>query len=215
MPQDAPAHAPLTADTPATVGFKSPLFWIPVVLLVVADLATKSWAFSTLPEYGPTYVWGDWFGWQRLHNPGGVFGMGQSMTVPLTIIRIFAVGLLLWLAARQLRGSKRAVLTLALLEAGAVGNLYDNLGGWFGWSDGTGHVRDFIRVDLGPAPEWWPDFIPWLFHPWPIFNLADSCITIGFLLLLTGLGKVHWPGSETDPDANAGNGKSAPAKDAN
>lgn len=215
MPADAPATAPPSIEPPATVGFKSPLFWIPVVALVIADLASKGWAFSTLPEHGPTYVWGTWFGWQRLHNPGGVFGMGQSMTVPLTIIRIFAVGLLAWLAARQVRGGKRAVLTLALLEAGAIGNLYDNLGGWFGWSDGTGHVRDFIRVDLGAAPGWWPDFIPWLFHPWPIFNLADSCITIGFLLLLTGLGKVHWPGSDSKADGKAATGKSDPAQDAN
>ena len=126
--------------------------------------------------------------------------MGQTMTVPLTIVRIFAVGLLIWLAARQDREHPRAKITLALVLAGAAGNLYDNLGGWFGWSDGTGFVRDFIRVDLGAAPGWWPDFLPWLFHPWPIFNVADSCITIGFLLLLTGLGKVKWPGSAADDE---------------
>jgi signal peptidase II len=198
MTSDAPAP-----EEPQALGFKNPLFWLMVLLLVVADLVSKNWAFTTLPEHGPTYIWGSWFGWQRLHNPGGVFGMGQTMTFPLTIVRIFAVGLLAWLTARQLRSNRRAIFTLGLLEAGAVGNLYDNLGSWFGWADATGHVRDFIRVDLGAAPTWWPDAIPWIFHPWPIFNLADSFITIGFLLLLTGLGKVHWPMSEKDKAAEA------------
>jgi signal peptidase II len=170
--------------------------------LVVADLTSKAWAFATLPERGHVLVWGQWFGWQRLHNPGGVFGMGQTLTVPLTIVRIGAVGLLAWLAARQERRNRRAIFTLGLLEAGAVGNLFDNLGAWTGWSDGTGYVRDFIRVDLGPAPGWWPDFLPWIFHPWPIFNIADACITIGFLILLTGLGKISWPIKEgTDESA--------------
>jgi signal peptidase II len=175
------------------LNWTSRLFWLTVILLVIADLTSKSWAFDTLPAQGHVLVWGEWFGWQRLHNPGGVFGMGQTLTVPLTIVRIGAVILLAWLAAKQLRSNRRAIFTLGLLEAGAVGNLYDNLGAWTGWSDGTGYVRDFIRVDLGAAPGWWPDLLPWIFHPWPIFNIADACITIGFLMLLTGLGRISWP----------------------
>jgi lipoprotein signal peptidase len=56
--------------------------------------------------------------------------------------------------------------------------------------EGNGEVRDFIRVDLGAQPGWWPDVLPWLFHPWPIFNLADSFIFIGFVLLISGLAVV-------------------------
>ena len=92
------------------------------------------------------------------------------------------------------------MVTLGLLTAGAIGNLYDNLGRFTGWADGSGHVRDFVRFDLGPAPSWIPEKI-WLFDPWPIFNFADSCITIGFLLLLTGLGSVEWPAGASKPKA--------------
>jgi signal peptidase II len=173
-------------------GFKSRPYWIMVITLVVADLWTKSWAFATLDEREIHWVAGSWLGFQRLLNPGGVFGIAQGATTILTVIRIFAVGLLIWLAARQLRSNRRGVFTIGLLTAGAVGNLYDNLGAVTGWADGSGHVRDFVRFDLGPAPSWIPEKI-WLFDPWPIFNFADSCITVGFVLLLTGLGRVDWP----------------------
>ncbi len=197
-----PNQTPLASGDRDDVGFRSRLFWILVVLMVSADLLSKQWAFSTLPEdHGVVHQFGSWFGWQRLHNAGGVFGLGQSLTVPLTLVRMAAVGLLLWLVARQQRGNHRAVFTLGLLEAGAIGNLYDNLGRWIPWSDGTGHVRDFIRVDLGAEPGWWPDWLGWPFHPWPIFNVADACITTGFLLLLTGLARVHWPGRRNDAAA--------------
>jgi len=178
-------------------GYRNLPFWGIVIALILADLLTKAWAFSSLPEYGVTPVWGDFLGWQRLLNPGGVFGIAQGLTTPLTIIRVFAVGLLIWLAAQQLLHNRRGRFTLALLTAGAVGNLYDNLGALTGWAGGSGHVRDFVRVDLGAAPTWWPDFVAWPFHPWPIFNLADSCITVGFVLILTGLGRIEWPGNDT------------------
>jgi signal peptidase II len=183
------------ADTDAharTIGFKSPFFWILVIVMVGLDLWTKSWAFAALDEREIHWVAGQWLGFQRLLNPGGVFGIAQGATTILTVIRVFAVGLLIWLAARQACSNRRGVFTLGLLTAGAVGNLYDNLGAFTGWADGSGHVRDFVRVDLGPAPSWIPDKI-WIFDPWPIFNFADSCITIGFVLLLTGLGRVDWP----------------------
>ena len=182
---------------PERTGFRSPMFWGMVLVLVVIDLVTKSWAFASLDEREIRWVAGSWLGFQRLLNPGGVFGIAQGATTILTVIRVFAVGLLIWLAAKQALRNRRGVFTLGLLTAGAVGNLYDNLSAFTGWADPNGHVRDFVRFDLGPAPSWIPEQI-WLFDPWPIFNFADSCITVGFLLLLTGLGRVEWPGSESE-----------------
>lgn len=178
-------------------GYRSKGFWLLVVALVVLDLVTKSWAFDSLGEREIRWVAGEWLGLQRLLNPGGVFGIAQGATTILTVIRIFAVGLLIWLVAQQARTNRRGVFTLSLLTAGAVGNLYDNLGAFTGWADGSGHVRDFVRFDLGPAPDWFPEKL-WLFDPWPIFNFADSCITVGFLLLLTGLGRVDWPAKDDE-----------------
>ncbi len=178
------------------------MFWGMVIALVIIDLLTKSWAFESLGERGEIrWVAGSWLGLQRLLNPGGVFGIAQGATEILTVIRMFAVGLLIWLASCQARSNRRGVFTLGLLTSGAIGNLYDNLGRVTGWADGSGHVRDFIRFDLGSAPGWIPEQL-WLFDPWPIFNFADSCITVGFLLLLTGVGSVEWPTSESSSKAN-------------
>jgi lipoprotein signal peptidase len=45
-------------------------------------------------------------------------------------------------------------------------------------------VRDFLKVDLG----FWP------LDPWPVFNFADSCISIGFVLLVLGVAKIQLKG---------------------
>jgi len=163
-------------------------FALPAVVLVILDLWSKAWAFDFLGAEAH-FVAGDWLGLVKVYNPGGAFGLGQSLTTPLTFVRVLAVTVLFYLAFRQ--ETKTCLLTLALLTGGALGNLYDNLSRWLPW-EGNGMVRDFLLVDLGPAPFWWPELIPWVFHPWPIFNLADSCISVGFLFLVFGLAKVKF-----------------------
>jgi len=150
-------------------------------VLVAVDLGSKAWAWRYASD-GEVQVFGKVLTIVRVYNPGGVFGLGQDLTLPLTLVRLLAVVVLLVLVRRQPRDNSRGVLTLALLLAGAVGNLYDNLSSWswIPWS-GNGMVRDFLKVDLG----FWP------FAPWPVFNFADSCITVGFLLLITGLAVIR------------------------
>ena len=167
-----------------------PGYYLFVFVLVLADLLSKDWAWQFSNRLEPQQVFGDWLSWETLTNPGGVFGLWRGLTLPLTIVRIFAVGLLFWLLGRQARANWKGSATLSLLLAGAIGNLYDNLSAWMPW-EGNGEVRDFIRVDLGVQPDWWPDVLPWLFHPWPIFNLADSYISIAFIILIAGLAAVE------------------------
>lgn len=161
--------------------------------LVAVDLISKSWAHRAAAG-GDVPVLGSWLSLRQVHNPGGVFGLGQNLTVPLTILRAAAAVFLTVLVARQPGRNRMGVFTLGLLLAGALGNLYDNLSRWAPWP-GNGHVRDFIQVDLGPAPSFWPQEL-WPFHPWPVFNVADACITTGFVLLLTGLARVRLRGPQ-------------------
>ncbi|MCH2111223.1 MAG: signal peptidase II [Planctomycetes bacterium] len=168
-----------TTDPPATSSPKWAWFWLAVVLLWVADLWSKAWAWQFWGQ-GPVPVFDDWLSWHTIFNPGGVFGIGRDWTVVLTVVRVIAAGVLVYLIRRQSDSNRAGLYTLGLLLAGACGNLYDNLSAWMPW-DGNGQVRDFIRVDLG---------VPF-FDPWPIFNLADSYITLGFVLLVTGLAKVE------------------------
>jgi signal peptidase II len=93
-------------------------------------------------------------GWQRWLFAG--------FAVAVTVV------LLVWLL-RLKPGEGLLAAGLALIVGGAVGNLIDRLA--------LGHVVDFIQVYL--------PFLPFaMFNPWPSFNVADSAISVGVVLLL-------------------------------
>lgn len=165
-------------------GLRRPVFWLAVAALVAADLLSKAWVWQHVE--GEQFLAGRWLSLQKVYNPGGVFGLFQDFTLPLTLVRILATGLILGLVAIQPRSNRLGVATLALLLAGALGNLFDNLGRWTGWveveaASHLGSVRDFVKVDL----DFWP------LDPWPVFNFADSCISLGFVLLLLGVARIR------------------------
>ncbi len=95
-------------------------------------------------------------------NTGSAFGLFQDQTVILTIASIFAIGFIIYFYRSHSDRTWITKLTIGLLLGGAVGNLVDRLV--------AGRVTDFI--DVGP---------------WPIFNLADSSITVGITLLIASL----------------------------
>jgi len=148
------------------------------------DLATKRWMFDWLgrPGGGTHWIWADVFGFQTSLNEGALFGMGQGMVWLFALLSIGAgVAICWWLfiagAARQW------VLTVALsgIMAGILGNLHDRIGmpglKWRGrpydlhaFGDPVFAVRDWILVKFG---SW----------PWPNFNVADSLLVCGALLL--------------------------------
>jgi len=152
---------------------------IPAILLaasvLAADLLSKHLAFSWFDSKGVAegqVVWlaGDWFGFARVMNPGVTGGMGSFLGA--TFLAVFtgaaAIGIALYLLLPK--GHDRFTLVaLAFILGGAVGNLYDRV--FFG------EVRDFIDV--------WPrlDWPSWLHH-WPTFNIADSGIVAGVVMLV-------------------------------
>ena len=95
-------------------------------------------------------------------NTGSAFGLFQDQTVILTIASVFAIGFIIYFYRSHSDRSWITRFTVGLLLGGAVGNLIDRLI--------AGKVTDFI--DVGP---------------WPIFNLADSSITVGITLLIANL----------------------------
>jgi signal peptidase II len=105
------------------------------------------------------------------YNPGAAFsflasGSGWQRYFFL-IIALIASALILYMIVKH-RADRFLCFALALVLGGAVGNLIDRAV--------TGAVVDFVLVR-------WPGG-PRLFDPWPAFNLADSCITIGAALLI-------------------------------
>ncbi len=147
--------------------------WLLLSLLVLLlDQATKWLILSTLQPFEPvilspnlnlTLMFNEGAAFSFLSNAGGwqrwlFTGLALVVSVVLTV----------WLL-RLKRGEGWLAAGLALLIGGALGNLIDRIL--------LGHVVDFIQVSL--------PFVPLdLFNPWPAFNIADSAITLGVIILL-------------------------------
>lgn len=145
----------------------SNLAWLWVTLLIIIlDQVTKSVAVQwlTLNQAHPVFPG---FNLTLVHNPGAAFSFlrdagGWQRYFFIVLTTIISVVLLVWLARLP---SGRAVLAcaLALVIGGAAGNLWDRLQ--------YGYVIDFIEVYYD---KW----------SWPVFNIADSAITVGAVLLI-------------------------------
>ena len=121
------------------------------------DQLTKSWAVTALAD-GPKWVIGDTVEFELTRNGGSAFSRFQGIT-PILAVGAIIVTIVL---VRVLRGTTDRVLVvgLTLVLGGALGNLMDRIFRAPGFM--RGHVVDFVAVG------WWP-----------VFNVADSCITIG------------------------------------
>ena len=128
---------------------------------LAADQVAKALAASLLSSGQPRLMVGGFFDLQLTRNPGGAFGILAGSTLLVFAMTLVIVGVVLVWGLRT--GS--APVPLGLVAGGGVGNLVDRVvrapGGLHG------RVVDFIH-----------------FHFWPTFNVADSAIVIGVLLLL-------------------------------
>ena len=147
-----------------------------VAVLLVLDIATKEWIRANLPLGGSfPEVWR--LNIVHVQNTGSAFGLFTNQAFLLSAVAIagLVVVLLFFKYLRDL--GFMGGLALSLIFAGALGNLIDRLR--------FGYVTDFIYVRL------WGDVF------WPAFNVADSAITVGAILLafvaLDSLGKKHEP----------------------
>ncbi len=135
-------------------------------LIVLLDQATKLIAEQTL-RFGERVNLLPVFDLTLVYNRGAAFsflaqGDGWQRWL-LSGIAVAAIVFIVWLMRTQAQDSRRMMLALTLILAGAVGNLIDRLA--------YGHVVDFLLF-------YW--------HPWyyPAFNIADAAITVGAILLI-------------------------------
>lgn len=137
-------------------------------IVLVLDQLTKIWVRATFQLYESVPVIDGFFHFTYVHNPGGAFGMlrdaDASIRLPFfLIVSVVAVGALV-LFVRQLPTEQRFLqFALGLVLGGALGNLIDRA--WFGY------VTDFLDVFWGS-------------YHWPAFNIADSGISVGIVILL-------------------------------
>lgn len=139
----------------------TPAFWfliIPAVFFL--DRVSKLWVLNTLAE-GESLPLNFFFHLTRVNNTGAAFGLFRNLRfflIATSIICIVALTAVLWRRSAHKRSALADTASL-LIVSGALGNLYDRLR--------YGYVVDFLD-----------------FRVWPVFNVADSAITIGVGLAL-------------------------------
>ena len=189
-------EAPADQSTNTPQGKPLPAYrWWPAIAMflgvtagiLIADMALKYWAFNNVAgvavfdvhesatdpyfwhryPHDPTPVVPYILSFRLTTNTGAVFGLGKGNRWFFVLASFVAIMVIGYLFARSDARATWLQLALAMVLAGALGNLYDR---WF-----YGAVRDMLW--LFPETNWWP---------W-IFNLADVSLVggVGLILVLT------------------------------
>ncbi len=141
--------------------WRSVIFPLVALVIVCADQLSKLWLKSHLAP-GETLFEAGTFRITHVHNTGAAFGLFQGQSSALTVVALVGVVLILVCALFMRRfpplNSVWVRLALGLILGGTIGNLVDRFR--------LGYVVDFI--DIG----WWP-----------AFNLADSALVVGAIIL--------------------------------
>lgn len=200
-----------TAETNSMHLSKGKQVTIIVLLLLIIDQAVKLWikTHMTLGESIP--VFGSWFQIYFIENNGMAFGMqlgGTFGKFALSSLRLVLIGFIIYYIVKLIKmDASRGILTgMALILVGAMGNIVDSMFYGLIFNESTftsaasifpdeggyapflfGKVVDMLYFPLVDTTL--PDWVPFwggehfIFFR-PIFNIADSCITIGVGYLL-------------------------------
>ena len=152
--EERPADAATSAQRHSLVPFA-----IAAALIVALDQLTKHLVVSTLGDGDVIQVIDGILTFRLTYNPGGAFGLGQSIPGFFTIASALISVMVVYLAWQA--DDRRWLLPLGAVLGGGIGNLVDRL-----VREPGGQVVDFIDLQV-----------------WPLFNVADSAIVVGVAVL--------------------------------
>jgi signal peptidase II len=137
------------------------------VLIIVLDQVSKEHFLATVPVHGRIPVIDGFFDWTLTFNEGVAFSLfGSGGELQRLLLSSFAVLVssvfVIWMG-RLPKSDRLSAISLALIVGGAIGNVIDRII--------HGHVIDFVLL-------YWREW-----H-WPAFNLADSAIVCGAILMV-------------------------------
>ncbi len=164
---EAPNTEALNEEGSARKGLSKPALALLVLAVVVTlDLATKWWIVNNMGYHETISVIGNVVRLTYTHNPGAAFGIniGEHSRIFFLMLSIVALGVLAAIYRSTPATDRLRLLAVALVGSGAIGNIIDRLRYERG-------VVDFLDVGLGS-------------HRWWVFNVADSAVTVGAILLL-------------------------------
>ncbi len=169
---------------------KKPL--IVIILVLLLDQISKILVKMTMTIGEAIPVFGKWFQILFIENNGMAFGWEFSGAgwgkIFLSLFRVIAVVLMIWILWKMVKKNVKfgPLFGVSLIIAGALGNIIDGMfyGLIFDYAGFMhGKVVDMLYFPLFTFPEW----VPWLggeiFFS-PVFNIADSAITIGIFYLI-------------------------------
>lgn len=160
------------------------LLWVSAVVLAL-DQLTKYLASSQLELYVPNKITG-FFNLTLMHNEGVAFSiLADQSGWQRYFIAVVASAIVIWLLYWLYHNSKTMKLqntALVLVIGGALGNIWDRIY--------LGYVVDFVELHYGG-------------YYWPAFNVADSAICIGAVLLIIDAFKNKEPQIEKGKDENS------------
>ncbi len=156
-------------------------YMIVTAFVLVLDQFTKYWVSMSLREGDEIDVIRGFLKISYTENPGiafGVFGSGQLRWL-LVAVSVTAIVVVIFYLMRTPSSNSLLLWSLALLAAGICGNLIDRIQ--------LGRVIDFIEVYYRS-------------YHWPVFNVADTAITIGAALMAIELFLSPQPAKATDEE---------------
>lgn len=146
---------------------RAPYFLL-ILFLLIADQVTKAWIARSIILNSSRQVIPGYFQLVHIRNKGAIFGFfsqsgNRYVFLFLTLASLIALSLVVYYFFKASTEEKWMKISLSLIIAGALGNFVDRIF--------KGYVIDFLDVSV---KDW---------H-WPSFNIADSCISIGAVLLI-------------------------------
>lgn len=139
-----------------------------VIVLLILDQLTKLWILKNIAYGTAKIIIPGFFNLSHVRNKGGIFGLfshtgNSTIFLLLTIASLIALALVIYYFVITPASERLLKFTLTLIMVGALGNLLDRIL--------RGYVIDFLDFYIGK-------------NHFPSFNVADSCITIGAIMLI-------------------------------
>ncbi len=145
---------------------------------IVLDQLTKKWAVGVLKDGSSIKVIGDFLRFTYAENRGAAFSILQDQRVFFIITTVVMLAVMAYIYFKTKNITKLSKLSIAMIAGGAIGNFLDRLR--------LGYVVDFIDVRFGS------------FYNFPIFNIADSFVVCGTILMIILILFNRFEKSETD-----------------
>ena len=138
--------------------------------IVILDQLTKMAVQQWMTLYQSYPLLGDVVQFTYIRNPGAAFGITFGGRWLYLVLSIIACAVMIYYLARLPAAERRGRYAMMTVLGGALGNLIDRAL--------YGEVTDFIDIGAGA-------------YRWPVFNVADSAVTIGIILLFTRLSAIN------------------------